>query len=142
MEPSEVQRAVDAARATASSLGLRADDALVVHNSNRIAVRLRPSDVLARVAPLAPESADELELEVARLLMDVGAPVAGPVQGLEPRVHVRDGFGITLWTYYEPVASAHVEPAEYADVLLALHAGLRHIEVRAPHFRDRVAEAQ
>ena len=53
MEPREVQRAVEAARSAASALGLRVDDAVVVHNSNRIAVRLSPCDVLARVAPLA-----------------------------------------------------------------------------------------
>lgn len=54
MEPSEVHRALDAGTAAASALGLRVDDAAVVHNSNRIVVRLLPCDVLARVAPLAP----------------------------------------------------------------------------------------
>ena len=52
MEPSEVQRAVDAGTAAASALVLRVDDAAVVHDSNRIVVRLIPCDVLARVAPL------------------------------------------------------------------------------------------
>src|SRR5260221_8675285 len=62
MEPSEVQRALEAGRSTASALGLRVDDGVVVHNSNRIAVRLTPCDVLARVAPLAHRAGAELEV--------------------------------------------------------------------------------
>jgi hypothetical protein len=50
MEASEVRRAVDAAGTTAAALGLDVGDAVVVHNSDRIAVRLTPCDVLARVA--------------------------------------------------------------------------------------------
>ena len=50
MKTSEVPRAVAAGMSTASALGLRVDDAVVVHDSNRIAVRLLPCDVLARVA--------------------------------------------------------------------------------------------
>lgn len=61
---------------------------------------------------------------------------------MEPRVYVRDGFAITLWTYYEPVASSDITPGEYAHTLVGFHAGLRLIEVSAPHFTDRVAEAQ
>jgi thiamine kinase-like enzyme len=49
---------------------------------------------------------------------------------------------MTLWTYYEPVAPSDIGPAEYAQALVRLHAGLRQIEVSAPHFTDRVAEAQ
>jgi thiamine kinase-like enzyme len=55
---------------------------------------------------------------------------------------MHDGFAITLWTYYEPVAPSDIAPAEYAQALGRLHAGLRQIEVRAPQFTDRVAEAQ
>ena len=61
---------------------------------------------------------------------------------MEPRVYVRDGFVITLWTYYEPVSPSDVAPADYAQALERLHAGMRHVDVIAPHFTDRVAEAQ
>jgi hypothetical protein len=61
---------------------------------------------------------------------------------VEPRVYVRDGFVVTLWTYYEPVPSRNVAPPEYAQALERLHAGMRQIDVTAPHFTDRVAEAQ
>ncbi len=55
---------------------------------------------------------------------------------------MREAFAITLWTYYEPVASSGVAPADYAQALIRLHAGLRQIGLGAPHFTDRVAEAQ
>jgi hypothetical protein len=74
MNSSDITRAVEAARAVASTAGLRVDDAAVLHNSNRIAVHLLPCDVLARVAPAARTNA-AFEVEVARQLADVGSPV-------------------------------------------------------------------
>ena len=35
-----------------------------------------------------------------------------------------------------------VSPADYADALERLHVGMRRLDVAAPHFTDRVAEAQ
>src|SRR5687768_3288921 len=138
MEPSEVQRAADAAGATASALGLPVDDAVAIHNSNRVAVHVTPCGVLARVAPLPQRSGAEFELEVARQLVETGSPVATLEPRVEPRVYVEDAFAITLWTYYEPRAPTDITPAEYANALGQLHAGLRRIELRAPHFTDRV----
>ena len=51
MHASEVSRAVTAAMSTVAALGLTVDDAIVVHNSNKLTLRLLPCDVLARVAP-------------------------------------------------------------------------------------------
>ena len=142
MEPSEVQRALEAGRSTASALGLRVDDAIVVHNSNRIAVRLTPCDVLARVAPVAHQASAEFEVEVGRRLAEAGSPVEELEPRVEPRVYVRDGFAVTLWTYYEAVSSRDVAPAEYAQALERHHARMRQIDLTAPHFTDRVAKAQ
>ena len=142
MEPSELRRAVEAGRATASALGLQVDDAVVINNSNRIAVRLAPCDVLARVAPPAQQAGAQFELKVGRLLAEIDSPVAELEPRVEARVYVRDGFATTLWTYYEPVAPSEIAPADYADALIRLHAGLRQIGVSTPHFTDRVAEAQ
>ena len=61
---------------------------------------------------------------------------------MEPRVYERDGFVVTLWTYYEPVPPREVSPADYANALERLHAGMRKLDVTTPHFTDRVAEAQ
>src|SRR5579862_1660801 len=117
MEPLEVQRALEAGRSTASALGLRVDDGVVVHNSNRIAARLTPCDVLARVAPLTHQAGAEFEVEVGRRLAEAGCPVEELDPRVEPRVYLRDGFAITLWTYYEPATPREVEPADYATAL-------------------------
>lgn len=140
MEPSELRRAVEAGRATASELGLRVDEVVVVHNSDRVALRLLPCDVLARVAPPGQLADSEFEVEVARRLTEVDAPVAELDPRVEPRVYVRDAFAVSLWTYYEPVGS-EIAPADYADAFLRHHAALRRIDLDAPHFTDRVAAA-
>ncbi|MGW1494358.1 phosphotransferase [Streptomyces sp. NPDC002402] len=138
MEPLELRRAVEAGRATASELGLQVNDVVVIHNSDRVALRLGPCDVLARVAPPGHLADSEFEVEVARRLAD--APVAELEPRVDPRVYLRDAFAISLWTYYEPVES-EIAPADYADVLLRHHAALRQTDLDAPHFTDRVAAA-
>src|SRR5258708_11753058 len=119
MQPSETQRALARAMSTASALGLTVDDAIVLHDSNRLALRLLPCDVMARVAHVAQHVA-QFEVEVAQRLAETESPVAALEPRVEPRVYERDGFAITLWTYYEPVAPADVSPAEYANVLQRL----------------------
>jgi hypothetical protein len=141
MEAPNVRRAVEAAGATASVLGLQVDDVVVIHNSDRIALRLIPCEVLARVAPSAHRADSEFEVEVARRLAEIGGPVAGLEPRVEYRVYVRDGFAISLWTYYEPMGS-EIAPAEYAGALMRLHAALRQTDLGAPQVTDRVARAQ
>jgi aminoglycoside phosphotransferase (APT) family kinase protein len=141
MEPSELRRAVAAAISTASALDLTADDAVVLHDSNRVALRLMPCDVLARVARSA-HAATTLEIEIAGRLAEFDSPVAALQPRVGHRVYGLDGFLITLWTYYDPVSPKGVEPAAYADALKRLHAGLRNLDIVTPHFTDRVAEAQ
>jgi Ser/Thr protein kinase RdoA (MazF antagonist) len=126
---------------TAAALGLTVDDAVVLHDSNKLALRLRPCDVLARVAP-AGEQVAQFELDIARGLAEFGSPVAALDPRVEPRVYESDGYVVTLWTYYEPMTPREVPPAEYARALERLHAGMRRLDVAAPHFTDRVEEAQ
>ena len=142
MKASELPRAVAACMSTGAALDLRVDDAVVLHDSNRLAVRLLPCDVLARVAPVAHHAGTEFELDVARRLAETDSPVAQLEPRVEPRVYVRDRFAVTLWTYYEPVPPRAMAPPEYAQALKRLHAGMRQIDVTAPHFTDRVAQAQ
>src|SRR3990170_761787 len=144
MKASDVRSAVRAATSIAAALDLTVDDAVVLHNSNRIAVRLLPCDVLARVAHVAHQAGvkAEFEVEVARRLAETDSPVAELELRVEPRVYERDGFAVTLWTYYQPVAPQEISPADYADALERLHSGMRKLDVTAPHFTDRVAEAQ
>jgi hypothetical protein len=140
MEPSELRRAVEVGRATASGLGLQVDEVVVVHDSDRVALRLAPCDVLVRIAPVGHLADSEFEVEVARRLTDAGAPVAELEPRVEPRVHVRDAFAISLWTYYEPVGT-EIASVDYADAFLRHHAALRRIALDAPHVTDRVTAA-
>jgi Ser/Thr protein kinase RdoA (MazF antagonist) len=141
MEASEVQRAVAAAMSTASMLDLTADEAIVLQDSNRLALRLLPCEVLARVAHKEHLVA-QFEVELAQHLAGTRAPVAALDPRVAPRAYESDGFVVTLWTYYEPVRPPEVSPAAYANALERLHAGMRKLDVTTPHFTDRVAEAQ
>ncbi len=94
-----------AARSIASALDLPVEDAVVVHDSNKLALRLLPCDVLARVAQVGQEVA-QFEVELAQLFAGTEAPAAALDPRVEPRVHERDGFVVTLWTYYESTAPA------------------------------------
>jgi hypothetical protein len=140
VESPDVVRAIDAAISIAVALDLRADDATVLQNSNRLALRLLPCDVFARVAPAGHAHA-RFEIELAQRLATTESPVAALEPRVEPRGYERDGFEITLWTYYEPASSA-ISPAAYADALERLHAGMRKLDVATPHFSDRVASAE
>jgi hypothetical protein len=140
MEITDVTRATAAATRVAVSLGLPTDDAVVLHNSNKLALRLTPCDVVARVAVVGQEVA-QFEVELAQRLADVGSPVCPLEPGAGPRVFTRDGFAVTLWTYFEPVAP-HVSPADYANALERLHTGMRKVDLPSPRFTDRITEAQ
>jgi len=126
---------------TVSSLGLTVDDAIVLHDSNKLTLRLLPCDVLARVAHVAHQVA-QFEIEIAQRLAESESPVAALDPRVEPRVYERDGFVVTLWTYYEPATPREVSPADYANALERLHAGMRKLDVPTPHFTDRIEQAQ
>jgi Phosphotransferase enzyme family len=141
MQTSERPRAMAAAMSVAAAVGLAVDDTIVLQDSNRLTLRLLPCNVLARVAPVEHQVA-QFEIELARLLAESGCPVAALEPRVEPRVYEREGFTVTLWTYYEPAGPAEALPAGYASALERLHAGLRKLDVPAPHFTDRVEQAQ
>lgn len=139
MHASEVPRAVAAATTIATDLGLAVDEAVVLHDSNRIAVRLRPCDVLARVAH-AGDRAAPFEVELARRLAETNSPVAPLDPRVEAGVYEMDGFAVTLWTY-EAQGPDGVSPGDYARALARLHESMRPLDLTTPHFTDRVAEA-
>jgi thiamine kinase-like enzyme len=141
MQTSDRPRAMVAAMSVAAGLSLAVDDTIVLHDSNKLTLRLLPCDVLARVAPVEHQVA-QFEIELARLLAESGCQVAALEARVEPRVYERDGFTVTLWTYYEPVGPPEPSPADYASALERLHLGMRKLDVPAPHFADRVEQAQ
>src|SRR5690349_19894010 len=125
-----------AAMSIASSLDLTVVDASVLHNSNRLTLRLLPCDVLDREAtPVALREA-QLEVELAPQLAASGCPVATLERRVDARVYACDGYVVTLWTYYAPATPREVPPADYASALTRLHAGMRTLDIPTPHFMD------
>jgi Ser/Thr protein kinase RdoA (MazF antagonist) len=146
MQAAERRRAVAAAMSTASAVGLAVDNAVVLNDSNRLVVRLTPCDIVARVTPVTHHAGHhmsaEREVELVKWLAQTGSPVATLDVRVEPRVFVRDGFKISMWTYFEPMESRLLPPAGYAQALERLHAGLRQIDFTPPHVMDRVDAVQ
>lgn len=142
MEAAAARRAVDAAISTVSSLDLTVNDAVVLSDSNRLVVHLTPCDIVARVTPVTHFASAEREVELVKRLMQTDSPVAALEARVHPRVFVRGGFKITLWTHYEPVQARVPPPADYAQALESLHAGLRQLDLTTPHVMDRVAATQ
>lgn len=140
MNVSEVEGAISAAKELASELGLAVEEARIVCNSNKLAIRLLPCDVFGRVAFVGQE-AFHFEIEIARRLTEHGSPVAGLDTRVEPSVYEQDGFAFTFWRYYEQSA-IEASAVAYAAALERLHAGMARLDVIAPHFGDRVREAQ
>lgn len=140
MQATDVSRAVAAAKATASELGLMVDHAVVLQNSNKLTLRLLPCDTLARVAPSA-DQVMHFEVELAGLLAETESPAAALEPRVPPRVYERDGFAITFWTYHASVTTG-VAPVDYARSLRRLHIGMRKVEIATPRFTDRVEEAE
>lgn len=144
MDSTEVSRALMATASFASELGLKVEDASVIQNANRLSVRLAPCDVLARVATTGQRNQEvaAFELEIARRFERSDSPVGLLEPRVEPLVYVRDGFAITYWKYYAPLPAGDIAPAEYAQALERLHAAMRQLSATAPHFTDRIDEAQ
>ena len=136
------RRAIAAATEVAAALGLAVETAHVLQGSNRLAVRLLPCNVLARVANEQESGWAEFELGLALRLAQSRAPIGVLEPRVRPDAYVHDGFVVTLWTYYETAPSIASTPADYAHALLRLHAEMRHIDMPTPHFTDRISEAQ
>jgi Ser/Thr protein kinase RdoA (MazF antagonist) len=143
VEVTEASRAVAAAVSAASSLDLSVDGAIVLQDANRLVVRLAPCDVVARISRMSDEryANAAFEIELAQQLAGSESPVATVEPRVEPRPYLRDGFVMSLWTYYETAPARDVAPTDYARALEQLHAGLRQIDLAAPHYSDRVADA-
>ena len=141
MQESVIPRAMAAARSTASSLGLTADDAIVVHDSNRLTLRLLPCDVLARVAPVAHRSRS------SKSTLLIGSPSPGARWLLLSLGWSRASTSATASrSRCGPTTSpCHLERSRQPTTptaLARLHAGMRKLDVATPHFTDRVEEAR
>ncbi len=140
MEDVELGRAITATRSVVTSLGLAADEVLVLSNSNKVILRVLPSDLVARVAP-AGQMNGWFELELAGRLVTAGSPVVPPEPRTVPRVHRQDDFVLTLWAAVAP-SDAGTSPPDYALALRDLHTGLRAVDLVVPHATHRIVSAQ
>ena len=74
MHASDVSRSIAAAVTTVSMFGLTVHEPVVLHNSNKLTLRLLPCDVLARVAPVRPHQVAQFEVDLAQRLAEAGMP--------------------------------------------------------------------
>lgn len=140
MEERLVVLATAAASSLAEAIDLQVNEAVVIQNSNKLSLRLLPSDTFARIA-LVGEEVAAFEVRVAQSLAGISAPIASLDPRVEPLVYEGDGFAVTFWSYHRPLTDPG-SPPEYADALYRLHAAMRSIEIEAPHFTERIAEAE
>ena len=133
-------RAIIAASSLAEAVDLQVNEAVVVQNSNTLALRLLPCDTFARTSRVGREVAAR-EIQVAKSLAAVAAPVVSLDPRVETQVYERDGFAVTFWNYYPPMTDQG-SPAGYADALRRLHAAMRGVAIAAPHFTERIAAAE
>ena len=99
MDGGLVARAIAAATSLAGTLDLQVRDAVVIQNSNTLALRLLPCDVFARTALVGQDDA-AFEVQIAQALTAATAPIASLDPRVEPHVYELDGFAVTFWTYY------------------------------------------
>jgi hypothetical protein len=78
---------------------------------------------------LRAHEAAAFEVGLAARLAAADSPVALLDPRVAPHLHERDGFTITFWTYYEPRTARELSPADYANALSRLHAGMRQVDV-------------
>jgi Ser/Thr protein kinase RdoA (MazF antagonist) len=90
---------VDAAREVATRQGLDARQAVVLRDLRTAVVHLRPSPVVARVAPSSDEAVVRRQVDVTAHLTARGAPVAAPWK--EPGPHLAGDRVVTLWEYVD-----------------------------------------
>lgn len=141
MQASQRDRAVAAATEIATSSGLPVDDAVVLHASNALTLRLLPCDVVARVSARDVEQAQR-ELDLAATLAAV-APVVAPDPRVPARAQVRGEFVVTFWAH-EVDSGQLPTPDDYAHGLLLLHQEMRSpdLTLDAPRFTGRVDAAR
>jgi hypothetical protein len=128
-------RAVAAATAAGTELGLRVDEPRVLYDVFSVIVHLAPTPVVVRVPAVLPPSylrdpdaqtaQQRSELAVAGWLADRGHPVVPP-SPLVPREPVRrDGFSMTFWQFVEQVPDAAPDTRRRIELTAWLHAALR-----------------
>lgn len=137
-------RAVEATIRLAQRLGVRRADPVILHESQRVTIRLFPLGVVARAVSIHDrEAASRLsrEVDIARHLAKSAAPIVNPATELPAGPHVQDDFVLTLWEFVEHIV-ADDENADHmagaVEALGRLHQALATFPGGLPDFRDKV----
>lgn len=128
-------RAVTAAVAAGTELGLRVEEPRVLYDVFSVVVHLAPAPVVVRVPTVLPPSyakdpeiqtaQQRSELAVTGWLAERGEPVVPP-SPLVPREPVRrDGFSMTFWQLVEQLPDVEPDMARRMEQTARLHAALR-----------------
>lgn len=131
---------VAAATSLAASAGLEVRECRVLSASSTTVVRLLPCDAVARVAPVARQTA-ALEVDLALQLEVLGAPIAPLDPWVPRRPHRLDGYVTTFWTHCSSAGAPPLPHEGYAESLARLHRALREVTVAVPHVTERLQRA-
>lgn len=118
-----VSGAISVAADVARDLGLIVERPVLLRSTNNAIAWLDPADVVAKVST-ALSSRLHTELEVARELQALGAPVVSPSPDLPCVVHCRGGLEITFWRYHAQPQAVELSYHRVARALRQLHIGL------------------
>jgi hypothetical protein len=133
--------AVQAAQEIAQRHGIAAEQARVLHDATNVVVHLAPSPVVAKIcrASVGDHGWRKLatELEIARHLIRVGAPVVGPSQELPPGPHIQGEFAMTFWRHQDHDPEALATSRGAGDALAQVHEALDSYPETFPSFLDR-----
>jgi hypothetical protein len=135
---------VEAASAAARLLGVRVTEPVVLRDTNNVVVWLAPSAIVAKIGTGHHHRLAD-ELRIVEYLVTADAPVVGPADEVPRRVHRRDGFDMTFWTY-KPMQDEEARPESIAQSLRRLHDALRKmptaLRATLPSFRDELVAAR
>lgn len=116
--------------ATATRLGTELDpptgDCRVLSNRGNLIVHLSPAPVIVRVATLTawtrrdPFAWMAREVAVASYAAARGAPIVPPASRADPGPHRRNGFVLSLWTYFPP-GEQQADALATGETLALLH---------------------
>jgi hypothetical protein len=123
-----------AAERVASRLGYRANDPLVIQETNNTVVWLRPHAVIAKVGTRQHSAASLSREHAVAASLPPDAPIARPISGIEPALDEESGFVVTLWERLENDLRAVLDPRDIAGSLRELHAALRRYRGELPSF--------
>ncbi len=140
------KRAVGAAIEVARGLGIDADDARLIKDSNNTIVHLARPGVVAKVGTTTLRhdvlTTLEQELRIGRYLAERGAPTARPAANVSPGPHLHDDVVVTLWRYVEPAPEVEITDADLGDMLRRFHKAFADYPHELPGFMDNLLRAE